>query len=65
MGKHRAHRPWWKPGEDGGSWKPNAEPAPEPEPTPVVPVPPEEVVLVPWTENGTTTVRAVYRRHLT
>lgn len=63
MGKHRAHRPWWKPGGDGtGSWAPEAEPLveahvkvrpPEPEP--------DDLVLV--RDPILNTVRAIHRRH--
>ena len=56
MGKHRDHRPWWKPGNDApeGSWAPRTPP----EVKVVHPPTPDEVVLV---RDGNT-VRAVYRR---
>jgi hypothetical protein len=59
VGKHRAHRPWWKPG--GASTTQAWAPEP-PHVTPVPPPPPEpdEVVLVH--DPRTNAPMAVYRR---
>ena len=58
-------RPWWKPSNGGGTWtRPDEKEWHEPEPVnvTVLPAPEREVVLIPWTHNGTTSVQAVYRR---